>query len=384
MMGNSPTAAPWALGRREFFYMRARYFFLLAGFLAAVAGCASHPAAESNAAGSGQSGFDPGGQCGGRDDSAIPAPPAGAQFTLHCATFTGPTHVLDAKRMKDDLVRGTGSKQWYIVHSADESDLYYGFYKTFDDPSQAAEYARAQSDRAKVSTLVDENGDPIFSEVGFVPINTPDPPAPGNGICRATPATGRFRSPCTRESVQRKQLAVDAVRGFRQHGVEAYFRHGPSTSEVYIGSWPRDAVAEQEAAAAEGDDPNEPLLVLPDSFAGAENSTVYGPDGRKMKVVVPKLQILDPSLKVATEKYPYYYVNGIVMGHRVQMADRTWKTIPWPSYLIQVPHENGDEDNSQAKSDVDQNPATSPRIRAMPCRWCRAWAGCDRETPCGF
>ncbi len=102
--------------------------------------------------------------------------------------------------MKDDLVRGTGSKQWYIVHSAGESDLYYGFYKTFDDPSQAAEYDRAQSDRAKVSSLVDENGDRIFPQVGFVPINTPDPPAPGPGICRATPATGRFRSPCTREA----------------------------------------------------------------------------------------------------------------------------------------------------------------------------------------
>ncbi len=79
-----------------------------------------------------------------------------------------------------------------------------------------------------------------------------------------------------------------------------------------------------------------------------------------MKVIVPKLEILDPSLKLATEKYPYYYVNGIVMGHRVQMADQTWKTIPWPSYLIQVPHDNGDEDDSQAKTDVDQSTGDQP------------------------
>ncbi|HEX4054831.1 MAG TPA: hypothetical protein VHX86_11250 [Tepidisphaeraceae bacterium] len=339
--------------------MRRVCFFALSMFFAAMVGCASHATTDSAQAVA-HPDSTPAADAAVGDDSAMPAPPQGSQFTLHCATYTGPTHVLDAKRMKDDLVRSTGSKDWYVVHSSDDSDLYYGFYKTFDDRSQAAEYDRAQTDRARVSTLVDDNGDRLFPDAGFVPINTPDPPAPSEWDLASNPGYWTLQIAVYKGGVQRKQLAVDAVRGFRQHGVEAYFRHGPSTSEVYIGSWPRSAVAEQQAATAEEDDPTEPLLVLPQSFAGAENSTVYGPDGRKMKVVVPKLQIVDPSLKLATVKYPYYYVNGEVLGHRVQLADHSWKMIPWPSYLIQVPHDNGEEDDSQAKSDTGQNPGDQP------------------------
>jgi hypothetical protein len=148
-------------------------------------------------------------------------------------------------------------------------------------------------------------------------------------------------------------MAVDAVKGFREHGVEAYYRHGPATSEVYIGSWPRNAVAEQQSSDAQSDDPDERLLLLPGPTPGYPSEGEYVDDqGRKTKVVMPKLEIVDESLKQTTATYPYYYVNGEVLGHKVENADHTWQTIPWPSYLIQVPHENGDQDDdSQAKTD---------------------------------
>jgi hypothetical protein len=264
---------------------------------------------------------------------------------------------MDSERMKNELISGTGSKDWYIVHSEDESDLYYGFYKTFDDHSQVKEYTRAQSDRIRVSTLVDQNGDRLFADASFVPINTPDPPAPKEWELSSNPGFWTLQIAVYKGSPQRKQLAVDAVRGFRAHGIEAYFRHGASTSEVYIGSWPRNAVAQQQASKAEDDNPNDHLLVLPQSFAGAENSIVYRNDGQRVKVIVPKLQILDPSLKLATLQYPYYYVNGVVVGHRVQLADHTWKTLPWPSYLIQVPHDNSqDEDLDNDQPTDSQSP----------------------------
>jgi hypothetical protein len=338
-------------------------FVILAAFFVVIGGCGSHTTSDSG----NQAVVNPDETptadttpAGVSDDAAMPAPPQGAQFTLHCATFNSPTHIQDAKRTKDYLVRGTGSKDWYVVHSADESDLYFGFYKTFDDRSQTKEYERAQSDRARVSSLVDDNGERIFPQIGFVPINTPDPPAPKEWELSSNPGYWTLQIAVYKGGPERKQDAVDAVKGFREHGVEAYFRQGPSTSEVYIGSWPRNAVAEQQAAAAQGDDPNEPLLVLPDSLAGAANGNFYTPDGRKMKVIVPKLEVLDPSLKKAAADYPYYYVNGIVAGHKVQLADHSWQTLPWPSYLIQVPHENGDEGDSQAKSDADRNPADKP------------------------
>jgi hypothetical protein len=343
--------------------MRRIAFALVALLFAAVGGCASHASSDpANQAAmtpdSSSATASP--ETAANDDTAMPAIPQGAQFTLHCMTFNDPTHLMDAKRTKDYLVRQTGSKDWYVVHSADESDLYFGFYKTFDDRSQITEYTRAQTDRAKVSSLVDNNGDRMFPQIGFVPIETPDPPAPKEWDLSSNRGYWTLQIAVYKGSPERKQMAVDAVKGFRNAGIEAYYRHGPSTSEVYIGSWPRAAVAEQEAAAAASDDPNEPLLVLPDSFSGAENSPAYTPDGRKMKVVVPKLDIVDPTLKKAAADYPNYYVNGEVIGHRVQLANHTWQTIPWSSYLIQVPHGDGNEDDSQVKGDSDQNSNDQP------------------------
>jgi hypothetical protein len=129
--------------------------------------------------------------------------------------------------------------------------------------------------------------------------------------------------------------------------VEAYFRHGPATSEVYIGSWPRQAVRQQESSVAESEDPNEKLVVVPGPLPqGVDPDKAYDSSGRKVKVVMPNLQIADESLKRTTQQYPYYYVNGEIAGRRVQLQDRSWKTVPWPSYLVEVPHENADQDQS--------------------------------------
>jgi hypothetical protein len=309
-------------------------------------------------------------------DDSMPVPPPGALYSLHCTVFTGPTHLLDSKRFKDVIIRATTLKDFYLVHSAEESDLYYGFYKTFDDRSQLAEYTRAQTDRAKLASLVDGNGDPVFAQVIFGSINLPDPPAPREWDLASNPGYWTLQIAVYKGSPERKQAAVDAVKEFRAHGIEAYYRHGAATSEVYIGSWPKEAVAEQEDSVAQSDDPNQPLLVVPGPLPNnVDPNQVFDGSGRKMKVVMPKLQIVDPKLKLATEQYPYYYVNGEIIGHKVQLADHTWQNVPWSSYLIQVPHENADQDQSD-KPDLGQNPPadqtdnngdnTSPAPSAVP------------------
>jgi hypothetical protein len=293
------------------------------------------------------------------DDTAPPVPPDGALYTLHCAVYTGPTHILDAKRAKDMLIRITHSNEWYIIQGAEESDLYYGFYKTFDDRSQVQEYTRAQADRAKVTSLVDENGDAIFPQVAFASINLPDPAAPRQWDLANNPGFWTLQIAVFRNSPERKQAAVDAVREFRARGIEAYYRHGEGTSEVYIGSWPREAVQEQDDAVAESNDPAQPLLVVPGPLpSGVDADKVYDNSGRKVKVVMPKLQIVDEGLKRMTEQFPYYYVNGEVAGRKVEQPDHSVKVVPWPSYLIQVPHENNDSDQ-QAKTDLDQQPSNT-------------------------
>jgi hypothetical protein len=204
-----------------------------------------------------------------------------------------------------------------------------------------------------VSSLVNQDGDALFPEVAFTSINTPDPPAPKEWDLANNPGYWTLQIAKYVGSPERKQAAVDSVREFRAHGIEAYFRHGPATSEVYIGSWPRQAVREQDSSVAQSDDPNQRLLVVPALPRGVDADKIYDSQGRKMKVVMPNLQIVDESLKRATEQYPYYYVNGEVMGRRTQMKDHTWQTIPWPSYLVQVPHDNDDQDQP-AQSDSDQ------------------------------
>jgi hypothetical protein len=272
------------------------------------------------------------------DNASMPVPPEGAQYTLLCQPFTGPDHVLTSKRIKETLINATHSNNWYVVHSEQESDLYYGFYKTFQDRGQPEEYARAQNDHAKLTSMVDDNGERLFQQVMFVPINTPDPAAPKEWDLANNKGYWTLQIAVYRDSPQRKQAAVDSVRELRAHGYDAYYRHGPSTSEVYIGSWPREAVAEQEASSASSDDPDVPLLVLPNE-PGLANRTFLTPDGRKMKAVMPKLDIVSPDLKKTTEEFPYYSLNGEIVGHPVKQSDGSEHVVPWSTYLLQVPHE---------------------------------------------
>jgi hypothetical protein len=338
------------------------YFPLLAAICLLAAGCAStpsHSAASSDANSNPSASSDAGNSATAQnigDNSGFPQIPEGAMYTLRCGVYTDALHVQEAKEVKDMLIRQTGSKEWYVVHSADESDIYYGFYKTFEDHTQVAEYARAQSDHAKVASLVDQDGNPIFPLVSFCLINVPDPPAPKEWELSNDHGYWTLQIAVYKGSPQRKQMAVDAVRDFRAHGVEAYYRHGDNTSEVYIGGWPRDAVQEQDASQAQSDDPNQPLLVVPGPLPkGVDGDKVYDQNGRKMKVVMPKLEIVDQTLKQATIQYPYYYVNGEVAGRKVGNPDGSTQVVPWPSYLIQVPHENEDQDQ-QAKTDTESNP----------------------------
>ena len=345
------------------------YFALSAAICLLAAGCAS----TQTHSGSGQTASadtdNSGPAQSAGTNSDFPQISAGAMYTLRCGVYTGPMHVSEAKQIKDLLIRQTGSKDWYVVHTEDESDIYYGFYKTFEDHSQLVEYQRAQSDRAKVASLLDQEGNAVFPLVSFCLINMPDPPAPKEWDLSNNRGYWTLQIAVYKGSPQRKQMAVDAVRDFRAHGVEAYYRHGDSTSEVYIGGWPRSAVAEQDSSQAQGQDPTQPLLVVPGRVAqGRGPGQVYDEEGRKVKVVMPKLQIVDESLKQATTQYPYYYVNGEVAGRKgADLPDGSSQVVPWPSYLIQVPHENADDDQ-QVKTETGNGPNSGGMTGGNPRR----------------
>src|SRR5262249_14709635 len=56
--------------------------------------------------------------------AAAPAPPKDAQWTIYCFTIKGADHVPQANRMKDDLMRTTNLRGWYVVHQEEHSVLY--------------------------------------------------------------------------------------------------------------------------------------------------------------------------------------------------------------------------------------------------------------------
>ena len=60
-------------------------------------------------------GFRSAGDRGG-DGRHFDASAAGRVIHFALRHFTGPTHIVDAKRAKDTLIHSTGSKDWYVVH----------------------------------------------------------------------------------------------------------------------------------------------------------------------------------------------------------------------------------------------------------------------------
>jgi hypothetical protein len=344
-----------------------KYLICLAvvGLFTALVGCSANSntgSATVSGVNGDQSAGSPAPSAADAANNTMPAPPPDAQYTMLCATFNQPTHISDAVRAKQYLIDHTEFKDWYVIHSEQESDLYYGFYKTYDDKSQADEYARARADHDKVAGIVNEAGTPLFPQVIFVPINLPDPPAPAEWELTHNPGYWTLQIAVYRDNPQRKQAAVDAVRAARAQGVEAYFYHGIASSSVYVGSWAKDAARITDSAGATAD-PHQKVLVLSGPIAGAGDQDFYDKQGNKMAVVMPHLDVYDVTLKQTMANYPYTYINGEVVGRR---SSNSPQVVPYPSYLVRVPRdgdvqEAGEQGNSQP-GDVlpDQDSQMSP------------------------
>jgi hypothetical protein len=330
--------------------------FAVVGLLSACSGNPS-PATPAAAAPSQQATADPNNP-GTPAAETMPVPPEGAKYTLLCMSFTSPTHIADAARAKEYLIAHTELKDFYVVHSEQQSDLYYGFYKTYSDRSQIDEFTRAQTDLTKLGSLLNDQGDRVFPAVMFVPLSIPDPVAPKEWEVSHNPGYWTLQIAIYRDSPERKQAAVDAVRDARARGIEAYFYHGKLNSGVFIGSWPKEAATITDSFAATADR-KQPVLVLSGPIAGMDNPDIYTPDGQKMQVDTPKLEVFDPTLQKAISDYPYTYINGAEMG---RTNSRSGTVIPYPSFLVRVPHDGDVEPGSEPNQPTpDQNaPALTP------------------------
>jgi hypothetical protein len=276
---------------------------------------------------------------------ATNVPPKDAQFTLYCADYTGPAHVELAKRVKEELAQQTGLRGWYIVHQSDRSTLFYGYYKEIDD-------ANMRRDRLAIESLEDRSGNRIVRAAIAVPVDAPDPDAPPEwnlaNVRRGELDTRHFwtlQIGAYKDSPQRKQVAVEAVREARKAGVDAYYYHGESVSSVCIGVWPMEALRIEgmelqrgardinsgSSIRAPSSDPDQALLVAPGINVPESLKSVAA--RRNVSVAQPKVEVVDSSLIAMKRQFPDHAINGMV---EMTMNERGQQVAP-PSLVVQIP-----------------------------------------------
>ncbi len=269
------------------------------------------------------------------DTSDMPIAPKDAQWTIYCATIEDANHVETSRMIKKKLVQDTALREWYIVHETSRSRIYYGFYRSIADKADAAESGRAQADRKKIDAWKDGNGERPFSTCQFVQLSAPDPDSPPEWNLTGIPRDKMWTVMVAayKDHPDRKKAAVDSVREARAQGIEAYYFHGDTVSNVFIGSWPEEAMAEERIDTDPGRKGNsqDDLLVLPPGFK--DPGKVSGPKGEKVRAVSQNFVPVDEKLKQTLAKYPEMGVNGERLVYKVKGNTRVQR-----SQVIRIPH----------------------------------------------
>lgn len=270
----------------------------------------------------------------------VVVPPKDAQWTIYCMSISGDNHVLRARKAKNDLIAATPLKEWYVVHGEAESTLFYGFYRTISETDDAKEATRAHTDRQRIKSMMDPEGRRPFQMAIFVRQDLPDPTAPPEWDLTNAKGFYSLEIAVYKDSPDRKKVALETVRAAREMGVEAYYYHGPSTSSVCIGVWPREAVREENVReVVKNEDPNRPMLVLPQAVNNMD--AIQDDKGNVVQAVAPKVEPIDPTLIAAMKQYPDHTVNGSQIIRKVR-DPKTGQVVQGPekSFLVVIPRKS--------------------------------------------
>lgn len=281
-----------------------------------------------------------------------------AKYTIICTRYTGAGHVQQARLAKDNLVRATGRREFYVVHEENQSTLYFGYYKQIERAVDPAEAQRAEQDLLFLRSLQDAAGNKLFPGClkEALPIADPNGP-PEYDLARLDhdkapdDPTRRYWSIAiagyTVDAVgqgedagkNRKQLAVESVIAARKQGIEAYYYHGPNVSTVCIGAWPRSAVREQDSTDAHSNGDNgQDLVVSSSPLPAGMAEEIEKQSSRDIKVFQPKIDIDDPTLLNTWKRYPYYSVDGQIQANRITDPRTGKATIrKQESFLVEIP-----------------------------------------------
>ncbi len=289
-----------------------------------------------------------------------PTYPKGARYTIYCTAFSGPMHVQEATDAKSKIFETTKDKNWYVVHEQDQSTLYYGYYQTFEHQDNAKEADRAHKDLDRVRAMTNTMEERPFAHAQPVPLIAPDPAAPPEWNLANAKGYWTLQIGAYKDSPERKQYAVDAVRELRKNGVDAYYYHGETTSSVCVGAWPKEALQAQESSVAGEDNPNESVMVSTVPLPENLTRNMRDENGQPIKYYEARVVIVDPTMQDAKRKYPRNAVNGYDIPHRAKDKNGNDTIVYDPSVIVMIPQP---EENALTRGSIaSQQQQTAPRV----------------------
>jgi hypothetical protein len=296
--------------------------------------------------------------------SGVTQIPTNAQWTIWCQKFSGPSHVFTSDAVKQQMIAETKLPDWYVIHGDSDSTLYYGFYAAWDSSKDPAEAKRAKSALAGVSAVVDSTGKPRFEHPTLVPIDSPDPNAHPEWNLASAKGMFSIEIMAFVGFPQRKAEAEDVTAQLREKGEEAYYYHGESISVVTIGAWPSAAIKEQTMSDAHTADTDPGVVVMVKDTPlppGWVPPSTY--DGKKVVFVAPRIEILDPTLRAALDKWNWHAVNGVIGKHKQMNAQHEEVEVEDPSSIVFIPLKK-DDASTLAGQGSSGSPSLPPVIPA--------------------
>ena len=268
-----------------------------------------------------------------RAPADVPNIPEGARWTIVCSSFTGPGHMEQAKRFKEQIAQQTRLTDFYVVQNPDHSTLYYGYYREIDPKVDAKEAARAAADRKTMADFTNAaNGAKLFRAVLLVAMEEADPIAPPEWNLANAKGFWSLQVAAFRENPRRKEAAVEAVRDLRKQGHEAYYFHGPVVSSVCIGSFPYRSVIVDDGT--KNVSPDAPVLVAPDGVDLEQTKS-----DKSMVVRKRTINVTDPELLKVWKQFPTHATN-YEEGRQITKRDGTKVDKVERSFLVVVPFED--------------------------------------------
>jgi hypothetical protein len=180
--------------------------------------------------------------------------PAGEKWTILCVEMQGPDRRSRTEALAKDLrqAKGIRRRNVRVVHGQRTSMLLYGTYYRRVDP-QTGRLTVPENLRRDLRLLQGGVAGQGARFAGARMLSSPETDV-GNPAWRLENAEGTYTLLVatfenTPDFYDRKKAAVEACKALRRRGYEAYYRHGPITSEVTVGTFGPDALIRGEHQA---------------------------------------------------------------------------------------------------------------------------------------